>query len=53
MKKIMKIDLPNDEDDFFILESMQAVPAKVVHVFDIARANKYDTPYDKNFDEFN
>lgn len=31
----MKFDLPNNENDYMILESIKSSPAKVVHVFDL------------------
>lgn len=35
MFQIMKCDLPNNENDYMILESIKSAPAKVVHVFDL------------------
>ena len=35
MFQIMKFDLPNNENDYMILESIKSAPAKVVHVFDL------------------
>ena len=35
MFQIMKFDLPNDENDYIILESIKSAPAKVIHVFDL------------------
>jgi hypothetical protein len=31
----MKFDLPNNENDYIILESIKSAPAKVIHVFDL------------------
>ena len=31
----MKFDLPNNENDYMILESIKSAPAKVIHVFDL------------------
>ena len=31
----MNFDLPNNENDYMILESIKSAPAKVVHVFDL------------------
>lgn len=35
MFSIMNFDLPNDGDDYVILESIKSAPAKVIHVFDL------------------
>jgi len=35
MFQIMKFDLPNNENDYIILESIKSAPAKVIHVFDL------------------
>ena len=35
----MKFDLPNDENDYMILESIKSAPAKVIHVFDLKHCN--------------
>lgn len=35
MVSIMKFDLPNNENDYMILESIKSAPAKVIHVFDL------------------
>jgi len=37
MFQIMKIDLPNDGDDYMIFESIKSAPAKVIHVFDLSK----------------
>jgi hypothetical protein len=31
----MKFDLPNNDNNYMILESIKSAPAKVVHVFDL------------------
>lgn len=36
MFQIMKFDLPNNENDYMILESIKSAPAKVIHVFDLS-----------------
>ena len=37
MFQIMKIDLPNNGNDYMIFESIKSAPAKVIHVFDISK----------------
>lgn len=37
MFQIMKIDLPNDGQDYMIFESIKSAPAKVIHVFDLSK----------------
>ena len=39
MFSIMKIDLPNNENDYMIFESIKSAPAKVIHVFDLSRCD--------------
>ena len=35
MFSIMSFELPNEGDDYIILESIKSAPAKVIHVFDL------------------
>ena len=35
MFSIMNFDLPNEGEDYIILESIKSAPAKVIHVFDL------------------
>jgi len=35
MFKIMKFDVPANENNYMILESIKSAPAKVIHVFDL------------------
>lgn len=37
MFQIMKIDLPNDGNEYMIFESIKSAPAKVIHVFDLSK----------------
>ena len=39
MFQIMKIDLPNDGNDYMIFESIKSAPAKVIHVFDLSKCS--------------
>ena len=50
MFSIMKIELPNDGNDYMILESIKSSPAKVIHVFDLANISSSDSPFDLSFD---
>ena len=36
MFQIMKFDLPKDENEYMIFESIKSAPAKVIHVFDLS-----------------
>ena len=40
MFSIMKIELPNNENDYMIFESIKTQPAKVVHVFDLSQCDE-------------
>ena len=46
----MKIDLPNDGNDYMIFESIKSAPAKVIHVFDISKC-KPDVPLEEPIKE--
>jgi hypothetical protein len=35
MFKIMKFDVPSNDNNYMILESIKSAPAKVIHVFDL------------------
>ena len=43
----MKIDLPNDGNEYMIFESIKSAPAKVIHVFDLSKC----LPNQKNLEE--
>lgn len=49
MFQIMKFDLPNNENDYMILESIKSAPAKVIHVFDLKDVNEKNSPLDEEF----
>ena len=53
MFSIMKIELPNDDDDFIIFESIKSAPAKVIHVFNIGNCTSDSSPYDDDFNQEN
>jgi hypothetical protein len=52
MVSIMKFDLPNDENDYMILESIKSAPAKVIHVFDLKHCNGLTDNANKDQNEF-
>lgn len=43
----MKIDLPNDGNEYMIFESIKSAPAKVIHVFDLSKC----LPNQRNLEE--
>lgn len=45
----MKFDLPNNENDYMILESIKSAPAKVIHVFDLSAVDDQNSPIDEEF----
>lgn len=45
----MKFDLPNNGNDYMILESIKSAPAKVIHVFDLKDVNEKNSPLDEEF----
>ena len=53
MFSIMKIDLPEDQKDYMILESIKSAPAKVIHVFNLKNITSSDSPFDLSFDKNN
>jgi hypothetical protein len=53
MFSIMKIDLPNNGNDYMIFESIKSAPAKVIHVFDLANVSSSDSPFDLSFNSNN
>jgi len=53
MFSIMKIDLPNNGNDYMIFESIKSAPAKVIHVFDLANVSTSDSPFDLSFNSNN
>ena len=46
MFQIMKFDLPNNDNEYMILESIKSAPAKVIHVFDLRDCNGKNEPTD-------
>ena len=48
MFSIMKIDLPNNEDDYMIFESIKSAPAKVIHVFDLSQCDNRSSHNDED-----
>ena len=46
----MKFDLPNNDNEYMILESIKSAPAKVIHVFDLRDCNGKNAPADEVFD---
>lgn len=50
MFQIMKFDLPNNDNEYMILESIKSAPAKVIHVFDLRDCNGKNAPTDEVFD---
>ena len=53
MFQIMKFDLPNNENDYMILESIKSAPAKVIHVFDLKDCTGSNYPGDGVFQSCN
>ena len=49
MFQIMKFDLPNNGNDYMILESIKSAPAKVIHVFDLKDINDRNSQFDEEF----
>jgi len=49
----MKFDLPNNENDYMILESIKSAPAKVIHVFDLRDVDDTNKPLDEEFNPQN
>jgi hypothetical protein len=49
----MKFDLPNNENDYMIMESIKSAPAKVIHVFDLRDVNDKNDPLDEEFEPVN
>jgi hypothetical protein len=49
----MKFDLPNNENEYMILESIKSAPAKVIHVFDLRLCNGSNGPTDEIYEAEN
>ena len=49
----MKIELPNDNDEYMIFESIKSAPAKVIHVFNLADCTSENSPFDEVFNPEN
>ena len=47
----MKFDLPNEGNDYMILESIKSAPAKVIHVFDL-KGHKTGPSHINHIEEF-
>jgi len=48
MFQIMKFDVPADDNDYMILESIKSAPAKVIHVFNLSECDPKAAADDKN-----
>jgi hypothetical protein len=35
----MKFDIPNNKNEYMILESIKSAPAKVIHIFDFSNCD--------------
>lgn len=46
----MKFDLPNNENEYMIFESIKSAPAKVIHVFDLSKCDDTSKEMDEEFD---
>jgi len=53
MFSIMKIELPNDDEDYIVFESIKSAPAKVIHDFNLKNCTPESSPYDEEFNEEN
>jgi len=49
----MKFSLPNNDNDYMILESVKSAPAKVIHVFDLKSIDGRNKVDDIDFHEVN
>jgi len=49
----MKFDLPNNENEYMILESIKSAPAKVIHVFDLRECDGKNSATDEVFEYHN
>mmetsp|Transcript_29898 Transcript_29898/g.45717 ORF Transcript_29898/g.45717 Transcript_29898/m.45717 type:complete len:144 (+) Transcript_29898:2708-3139(+) len=54
MFQIMKFALPNNENEYMIMESVKSAPAKVIHVFDLSSIDgSKNSAEDDDFAEIN
>lgn len=49
----MKFDLPNNENEYMIFESIKSAPAKVIHVFDLSKCDDTSKETDEEFEQKN